>query len=80
MVMNQYGFRPPLPQAVPTKRCRRTYEKTDDTHVVFGYACFQCNAPMDIESHTDTEIECSKCGSRIMRKNDSEKTRTVKAI
>ena len=72
--MDQYNFRRPVFESVPVKRSRRKYEVTEDTHTKFGYVCFECSALMDIKCHTEMEIECGNCGSRIMRKNNSEKT------
>lgn len=80
MDMDQYNFRRPVIESTPVKRTRRQYEVVEKTDTKFGYVCFVCFSPMDIESHSEVEIECVKCGSRIIRKNNSEKTRVVDAI
>ena len=80
--MNTYTFQRPRESILPSsKRSRRKYvASTDDKDTTFMYTCFSCETPMNIESHTDVEIECKSCGSRIMRKNKSEKHRVVQAI
>lgn len=81
---NSYALRRPLvEQDVVVKRQRRKKEfvikSSNDKHT-FEYVCFHCSAPIKINAHGDTEIECEVCSSRIIRKNNTNKDRVVEAI
>ena len=80
--MENYAFIRPQNTPLIHKRSRRTKYKElqSDNTTTFGYTCFQCNSPMDINGHNDDEIECKQCSSRIIRKNKTKKSHVVQAV
>ena len=75
--------RPHSAPEINTKRQRRkkqlSVSKSTDKNI-FKYSCFDCSAQMNIDYHSENEIECKNCSSRIIRKNNTNKDRVVEAI
>ena len=79
-----YAFVRPVDNSnVPVKRQRRKHFVVINKNVnenTFQYVCFDCSAPININAHSEAEIECSACSGRIIRKMHTSKDRVVEAI
>lgn len=77
-------LRPKSAPEMTPKRQRRKIQslliKDNNEKNTFEYSCFDCLAPMNIDNHSEIEIECEVCSGRIIRKNKTDKDRVVEAI
>ena len=80
---NSYAFQRPKTAPSVNKRVRRklsVIKPVNDKKNSFKYTCFDCNNPVNIEYHSEIEIECTNCSCRIIRKNSTVKAHIVEAI
>ena len=74
--------RPGNENTIPIKKQRKgkyinTVTQPDSS---FNYACYNCNHALQIILSEVVEIECTECGSRVLKKGRTKKTHMYNAI
>ena len=79
-----YTFTRPRNEQSLWKRPRRKIYSSVSTESTlsesFSYKCYDCNTPYEMSSIENSEIECSNCSSRVIKKETSKKPHVLEAI
>ncbi len=80
---NSYALkRPGHENTVPIKKQRqgKYINSVAQTDTSFNYSCYNCNHVIQIILSDVVEIECTECGSRVLKKGRTKKTHMYNAI
>ena len=76
-------FERPVEETVVWKRPRRrintTAPREPTMSETFNYKCYDCGSPYEM-TNKSSEIECSNCSSRVIRKETTAKPHVLEAI